>query len=44
MIAIYNPKNYLIDLQSKRVKDAKFSFPEVIHLLKFFDIQIVDFK
>lgn len=33
-------KNYHIDLQSNQVKNAKFSFPEVINLLKSFDIQI----
>ncbi len=37
-------KNYFIDLQSNQVKNAKFSFPEVVHLLKSFEIQIVNFN
>ena len=37
-------KNYLIDLQTNQVKQAKFSFPEVVNLLTSFDIQIIDFK
>jgi uncharacterized protein YjbI with pentapeptide repeats len=34
-------KEYTIDLQSNTVKQAKFSFPEAIRLLKSFDIEIV---
>jgi len=33
--------NYVIDPLSNKIKKAKFSFPEVIGLLKSFDIEIV---
>lgn len=33
-------KNYSIDPQSNTLKKARFSIPEVLSLLKFYDIQI----
>ena len=35
-----NTKNYQIDINRNKVKNAKFSFPEVISLLDVFNIKI----
>ena len=35
-----NAINYMIDLQTNTIKKAKFSLPEAVNLLRFFDIDL----